>query len=78
MKKTIKVCKGNSCSQHFSSEIKKHLEKNTNHNIESCNCMGHCKNSPNIRIDGKIYNNVTPSGAIDLTKQSQKEDQQDQ
>ena len=70
MKKIIKVCKGESCTRCFSFEIKKHLEKNTDHIIEDCNCMGQCKNSPNIKVDETIYTHVTPEKALRIVEKN--------
>ena len=70
MKKIIKVCKGGSCMRCLSSEIKKHLEKTTDHTIEDCNCMGQCENSPNIKVDETIYTHVTPKEALRIAEEN--------
>ena len=36
--------------------------------VHGCLCEGECRNAPNIRIDGKLYSNVTPGSLNDLLK----------
>lgn len=34
--------------------------------VKGCLCEGACKSGPNIRIDGKLFTNVSPEGLEDL------------
>jgi NADH:ubiquinone oxidoreductase subunit E len=40
--------------------------------IEGCLCQGKCKNGPNIKINGKIFSNVTPESLETILSQELK------
>ena len=67
--KTITVCMGSSCFSRGNSTnaeiIQRFLaEKKLTDKVavKGCLCEGDCKNGPNIRIDGKLFTDVTPEG----------------
>lgn len=73
--KEITICMGSSCFSRGSSAIAGVVQEFiTNNNLEDkvevhgCLCEGECRNAPNIRIDGKLYSNVTPGSLNDLLK----------
>ena len=69
----ISLCMGSSC---FSRGNVKNLEalkeyineNNLNNQVEfkGALCEGLCKQGPNIKIDGQIYNNVDPASLVTL------------
>lgn len=71
--KTITVCMGSSCFSRGNSTnaeiIQRFLaEKNLTDQVavKGCLCESDCKNGPNIRIDGKLFTDVTPEGLESL------------
>ena len=65
----ITVCMGSSCFSRGNSSnaemiqlfIKEHgLEDRVK--VSGCLCEGECKNGPNIKINGKLFTDVSPEG----------------
>lgn len=73
MVKIITVCMGSSCFSRGNSlnaeVIQRFLkEKNLEDKVQvrGCLCEGECKSGPHIRIDDKLFTEVTPEGLEDL------------
>ena len=71
--KTITGCMGSSCFSRGNSinaeVIQRFLAENNltdKVNVRGCLCEGECKNGPNIRIDDKLFTDVSPEGLADL------------
>ncbi|AEE17720.1 (2Fe-2S) ferredoxin domain-containing protein [Treponema brennaborense] len=71
--KTITVCMGSSCFSRGNSAnaevIQRFLTENDLQDkvtLRGCLCESECKNGPNVRIDGKLYTNMTPESLVDL------------
>ena len=71
--KTITVCMGSSCFSRGNATnaevIQRFLtERNLTNKVtvKGCLCENDCKNGPNIRIDGKLFTDVSPEGLEDL------------
>jgi NADH:ubiquinone oxidoreductase subunit E len=71
----ITVCMGSSCFSRGNSSnaemiqlfIKEHgLEDRVK--VSGCLCEGECKNGPNIKINGKLFTDVSPEGLEILLK----------
>lgn len=69
----ITVCMGSSCfsrGNNINAEIIERFlrERNLTARIEvkGCLCDGHCKDAPNIRINGELIQNVEPAMVYDL------------
>lgn len=75
MTSEIKVCMGSSCFARGNDYNLKFIENyisenNLEANIElyGSRCENCCENGPNIMIDGKMYNNVTPEKIIEILR----------
>lgn len=73
--KEITICMGSSCFSRGNSAIAQMVQEFIiNNNLEDkvevrgCLCEGECREGPNIRIDGKLYSNVSPGSLEDLLK----------
>lgn len=71
--KTITICMGSSCFNCGNSTNTQMIqqfiaEKNLDvaFEVKGCLCEGECKNGPNIRIDGKLFSNVTSEKLLPL------------
>lgn len=71
--KTITICMGSSCFSRGNSTnaevIQRFIADNgleDKFSVRGCLCEGECKNGPNIRIDAKLYTNVSPETLPDL------------
>ncbi len=70
---TITICMGSSCFSRGNSAnaevIQNFITENGIENqvqIKGCLCEGKCKNGPNIRINDKLYTDVSPETLHDL------------
>nr|MDD3720280.1 (2Fe-2S) ferredoxin domain-containing protein [Candidatus Gracilibacteria bacterium] len=65
----IQVCNGKICKERFSEYILKRLERDKekfeldNVLVNSCACMGHCKEGPNVMFDKHTEHHMDPSKA---------------
>ena len=73
--KTITVCMGSSCFSRGNATnaevIQRFLiERNLTDKVtvKGCLCESDCKNGPSIRIDGKLFTDVSPEGLELLLK----------
>lgn len=71
--KMITVCMGSSCYSRGNSNntqiIHNFIEKNNLKGlveVRGCLCESECKQGPNIRIDDKLFSNVSSEGLVDL------------
>lgn len=75
----IGVCTGTTCHLHDSDRILKHLERKLyikegetttdgQFTIVPVRCTGNCDKSPNLVVDGKVYNNVTNADVYEILK----------
>lgn len=71
----IMICMGSSCFSRGNSVIAQMIqdfikENNLENEVEirGCLCTGECRQGPNIRIDGKLYPQVSPGSLKDLLK----------
>jgi len=55
MSVTIKVCQGRSCAAHSSiylvDRAKAELDNNKSIKVETCGCLDHCKQAPNVAVE---------------------------
>ncbi len=73
MKKEIVICLGSSCFSRGNKQTV-HIIKNyiKEHNLDDfvyfhgSHCFGNCENGPMLRVDEKIYQNVTPENIVYL------------
>jgi len=63
----IIVCMGSSCFSRGNSKnaeiIQKFIEENDLYayfTVKGCLCESECKKGPNIRIDGKLFSDISP------------------
>ena len=76
----VKVCKGRRCSEKFSSYIADRCEKDKKFynvpedeiEIQQSPCMGKCKKSPCINIDGEIYTHMSPAKVSEIVFKDKK------
>lgn len=71
--KTVTICMGSSCFSRGNSMVAETIQRFVADKglqdrvaIRGCLCEGECKNGPNIRIDDKLYANVSADTAIDI------------
>lgn len=71
----ITICMGSSCFSRGNSVIAQMIQDFIRDNnleneveIRGCLCTGECRQGPNIRIDGKLYSQVSPGSLNDLLK----------
>lgn len=71
--KTVTICMGSSCFSRGNSMVAETIQRFVADKglqdrvaIHGCLCEGECKNGPNIRIDDKLYANVSADTAIDI------------
>lgn len=75
----IGVCTGTTCHLHGSDRILKHLERKLyikegetttdgQFTIVPVRCTGNCDKSPNLVVDGKVYNHVTNADVYEILK----------
>lgn len=71
--KTITICMGSSCFSRGNSSNAEVIQRFISENnleekvaVRGCLCESECKNGPNIRIDDKLYTNVSPETLPDL------------
>lgn len=71
----ITICMGSSCFSRGNSVIAQMIQdfirdNNLENDVEirGCLCTGECRQGPNIRIDGKLYSQVSPGSLNDLLK----------
>ena len=71
----ITICMGCSCFSRGNSVIAQMIQDFIRDNnleneveIRGCLCTGECRQGPNIRIDGKLYSQVSPGSLNDLLK----------
>lgn len=69
----ITLCMGSSCfsrGNKLSAEIiERYLRERgfaSRVEVTGCLCDGHCKDGPNIRIDGELISGVDPAMIVDL------------
>ncbi len=68
----VKVCTWKTCKSRFSEYILTRLKSDIwfywlkNLEIEEVNCLWNCKRWPNIKIDWKLEERVTPSKASSM------------
>lgn len=69
----ITVCMGSSCFSRGNSITASLVtqfvqDKGLSENVNVCGCLcdGECKNGPNIKINGKLFSNISPEGLYDL------------
>jgi len=69
----VTLCMGSSCFSRGNEAVLRSLEeymddKGLRDRIElrGEHCMGDCANGPNIRINGELYQNLHPSGIIEI------------
>jgi NADH:ubiquinone oxidoreductase subunit E len=72
---SITICMGSSCfsrGNNINAEsIERFLEENNlagKVEVSGCLCEGHCKEGPNIRINGELHQGVEPGMLFDLLK----------
>ncbi len=63
MVKKISVCCGPTCGALDAEGIVSKLNelivgKEGEYEVETCGCMGHCENAPNVMVDGEIVESV--------------------
>ncbi|GAB0175250.1 MAG: hypothetical protein HHAS10_11290 [Candidatus Altimarinota bacterium] len=73
--KVIKVCQGKSCSERFSSFIKKRLLADTAFYgypdelvIEDCHCQNRCQEGPTVIFDNDIQVGMNPIKASEILR----------
>ncbi len=73
---TITVCMGSSCFSRGNALIAEVIQRYIDeHNlsesvcVRGCLCDGNCKDGPNIRINGKLFSQVTPENLDQLLAQ---------
>lgn len=71
--KTVTICMGSSCFSRGNSMVAEAIQRFVADKglqdrvaIRGCLCEGECKNGPNIRIDEKLYANVSADTVIDI------------
>ncbi len=71
--KTVTICMGSSCFSRGNSSVAEAIQRYVADKalqdrvaIRGCLCEGECKNGPNLRIDDRLYANVSASMAIDI------------
>lgn len=76
----IKICLGSSCFSRGSSEMVKMVQKyirdkNISNKVAFMgdHCTGNCCLGPNIRIDGKIFNEITVTNITDILDRNLKD-----
>lgn len=72
---TITICMGSSCfsrGNNISAEIIEQFLRDNDLSgkveVQGCLCDNHCKNGPNIRINGELIQGVQPEMICDLLK----------
>lgn len=80
-KHSFKLCDGTAChvrgSEHILDalwkELKLSAEKHTTedmlYTVETVSCLGACGLAPVLVVDEKVYSNVTPEQAVELTRE---------
>ena len=74
---TVELCMGSSCFARGNAKALEYLEAY----IESNNlakfveltghlCLGTCSAGPNIKIDGNLFQNVSPDAVVELLQQA--------
>ena len=73
--KTVTVCMGSSCFSRGNSSNAEAVQRFVFENgleeqvfVNGCLCEGECKNGPNLRIDGKLFTDVSPEAVPDLLR----------
>lgn len=85
----IRVCTNAPCENAGKAEIQKALERELGVGIgqttsdglftlESVNCLGACYMSPAIKVDDKIYGNLTPMDAVSIIRSLREEHENEQ
>lgn len=71
--KTVTICMGSSCFSRGNSMVAEAVMRFVGDkglqdrvSIRGCLCENECKNGPNIRIDDRLYANVSADTAIDI------------
>ncbi|MBO5137579.1 MAG: (2Fe-2S) ferredoxin domain-containing protein [Spirochaetaceae bacterium] len=71
--KTVTICMGSSCFSRGNAANAEVVQRFIVENgledkvfVKGCLCEGECKNGPNVRIDGKLYTDVSPETLGDL------------
>ena len=74
---TVELCMGSSCFARGNAKALEYLEafiesNNIGEFVELTGhlCLGICSAGPNMRIDGKLYQNVRPEAVVELLQQA--------
>ena len=77
----VQVCRGTSCYTAKAGELLQEIQRITQcsvgqtspdgtYRVEYVECIGHCETAPNVLVNGKLYQSVTPEGIQTILKEA--------
>ena len=80
-KVNVQVCRGTSCYTAKGKDILKEIQQITQcsigqtspdglYHVDYVECIGHCETAPNVLVNGKLYQSVTPEGIQTILKEA--------